>query len=96
MSNYSRVMSNYSRVQDNHDCVADDLQREVEVNDSENDSPTIITSGNKMKKSSSSKPPLPRKKWLQDQQRSNISLDFQIMIRSANATTAVMNLNVAR
>ncbi|KAK9209788.1 hypothetical protein WN944_002156 [Citrus x changshan-huyou] len=55
-------MSNYSRVQDNLDCVVDDLEREVEVNDSENDSPTIITSGNKRKRSSSSKPPLPRKK----------------------------------
>ena len=88
-------MSNYSRVQDNLNCVADDLEREVEVDDSENDSPTIVTSGNKRKRSSSSKPPLPRKKMLQDQQCGNISLDFQIMIRSANATTMVMNLNVA-
>ncbi|KAK9189691.1 hypothetical protein WN943_018290 [Citrus x changshan-huyou] len=55
-------MSNYSRVQDNLDCVADDLEREVEVDDSENNSPTIVTSRNKRKKSSSSKPPLPRKK----------------------------------
>ncbi|KAH9769786.1 BED-type domain-containing protein [Citrus sinensis] len=54
-------MSNYSRVQENLDCVADDLEREVEVDDSENDSPTIVTSGNKRKKSLSSKPPLPRK-----------------------------------
>ena len=55
-------MSNYSRVQDNLDCVADDLEREVEVDDSENDLPTIVTSGNKWKKSLPSKPPLPRKK----------------------------------
>lgn len=55
-------MSNYSRVQDNLDCVADDLEREVEVDNSENDSPTIVTSGKKRKKSSSSKLPLPRKK----------------------------------
>ena len=54
-------MSDYSRVQENLDCVADDLEREVEVDDSENDSPTIVTSGNKRKRSSSSKPPLPRK-----------------------------------
>ena len=55
-------MSNYSRVQDNLDCAADDLEREVEVDNSENDSPTIVTSRNKRKKSSSSKPPLPMKK----------------------------------
>ena len=34
-------MSNYSRVQDNFNCVADDFEHEVEVDDSENDSPTI-------------------------------------------------------
>ena len=55
-------MSNYSRVQDNLDCVADDLEHEVEVNDNENDSATIVIGGNKRKKSSSSKPPLLRKK----------------------------------
>ena len=41
-------MSDYSRVQENLDCVADDLEREVEVDNSENDSPTFFTSGNKI------------------------------------------------
>ncbi|KAK9233094.1 hypothetical protein WN943_023343 [Citrus x changshan-huyou] len=49
------------RVQDNLDCVADDFEHEVEVNDNKNDSATIVTGGNKWKKSSSSKPPLLRK-----------------------------------
>ncbi|KAH9750902.1 BED-type domain-containing protein [Citrus sinensis] len=61
---FTSSMSNYSRVQDNLDCVADYFEHEVEVNDNEieNDSATIVTGGNKLKKSSSSKPPLPRKK----------------------------------
>ncbi|KAK9208549.1 hypothetical protein WN944_000907 [Citrus x changshan-huyou] len=87
-------MSNYSRVQDNLDCEANDFDHAVEVDNNENDSPTVVTSKNKRKKSSSFKSPLLKKtKWLQDQQCSNISLDFQITIKRANATIAVKNLN---
>lgn len=55
-------MSNYSRLQDNLHYLADDLKCEVEVDDNQNNSPTIVTSKNKRKKSLSSKPSLPRKK----------------------------------
>lgn len=48
-------MSNYLRVQDKVDCKANDFDHEVKVDNNENDSPIVVTSKNKSKKSSSSK-----------------------------------------
>ena len=45
-------MSNYSRVQDNLQCDANYFDHQVD--DNENDSPTLVTNGNKSKSSSSS------------------------------------------